>query len=60
MSDIYLYVYDLTKGMAKQFSALFLGKHLDGVWHTGIVAYGIEWYFGNDGIGSCPPVIYKI
>ena len=26
MSDIYLYVYDLSKGMAKQFSAMFLGK----------------------------------
>lgn len=55
MSDINLYVYDLTKGMARQFSALFLGKHIDGVWHTGIVAYGLEWYFGSDGISSCPP-----
>lgn len=25
MSDIHLYVYDLSKGMAKQFSAMFLG-----------------------------------
>ena len=35
MSNIDLYVYDLSKGMARQFSALFLGKHFDGVWHTG-------------------------
>jgi hypothetical protein len=28
MSDIYLYVYDLSKGMAKQFSAMFLGKFI--------------------------------
>ncbi len=55
MTDLYLYVYDLSKGMAKQFSALFLGKHFDGVWHTGIVAFGQEWFFGNDGIDSCHP-----
>lgn len=50
-----MYVYDLSKGMARQFSALFLGKHFDGVWHTGVVAFGQEWFFGNDGISSCPP-----
>ncbi|RNA05660.1 desumoylating isopeptidase 1-like, partial [Brachionus plicatilis] len=55
MSELYLYVYDLSKGMAKQFSAMFLGKHFDGVWHTGIVAYDKEWYFGNDGISCCLP-----
>lgn len=55
MSDLHLYVYDLSKGMAKQFSAMFLGKHFDGVWHTGIVAFGQEWFFGNDGIDSCVP-----
>lgn len=37
-------------------SFVLLGKHFDGVWHTGIVAFGKEWYFGNDGIDSCPPV----
>lgn len=55
MSDLHLYVYDLSHGMAKQFSAMFLGKHFDGVWHTGIVAFGQEWFFGNDGVDSCPP-----
>jgi hypothetical protein len=25
------------------------------VWHTGVVAFGSEWYFGNDGISCCPP-----
>lgn len=27
MSELYLYVYDLSKGMAKQFSAMFLGSY---------------------------------
>jgi len=55
MSDLHLYVYDLSKGMAKQFSAMFLGKHFDGVWHTGVVAFGEEWFFGNDGVDRCLP-----
>ena len=33
-----------------------IGKQLDGIWHTGIVAYGQEWFFGGMGIESCPPV----
>ena len=32
------------------------GKQLDGIWHTGIVAYGQEWFFGGMGIESCRPV----
>jgi len=55
MSDLYLYIYDISKGMAKQFSPMFLGKTIDGIWHTGIVAFGDEWYFGNDGINYCQP-----
>lgn len=55
MSDLYLYIYDISKGMARQFSPMFLGKTIDGIWHTGIVAFGDEWYFGNDGINYCPP-----
>lgn len=38
---------------------MILGKHFDGIWHTGVVAFGREWYFGNDGIDSCQPV-FKI
>lgn len=55
MSDLHLYVYDLSRGMAKQFSAMFLGKHFDGVWHTGVTAFGQEWFFGSDGVDCCQP-----
>ena len=30
------------------------GKRLDGLWHTAVVAYGTEYYFGG-GIQSAPP-----
>lgn len=34
------------------------GRQLDGVWHTGIVVYGQEFFFGGDGISSCNPVSF--
>jgi len=34
----------------------FIGKQIDGVWHTGIVAFGQEFFFGGMGIESCAPV----
>jgi hypothetical protein len=39
---------------------LIKGKHFDGVWHTGVVAFGQEWYFGNEGISSCHPVNFNL
>lgn len=41
-----LYVYDLSHGMAKAFSPQFLGMTIEGVWHTSVVAYGVETYYG--------------
>ncbi|CAM6039393.1 unnamed protein product [Sphagnum compactum] len=48
-----LYVYDLSQGMARQLSLQFLGKAIDGVWHTGVGVYGNEYFFGG-GIQSVP------
>ncbi|MQL71674.1 hypothetical protein Taro_003995, partial [Colocasia esculenta] len=42
-----LHVYDLSQGLARQLSSSFLGKVIDGIWHTGIVVYGNEYYFGG-------------
>lgn len=52
-SEILLYIYDMSKGMAKAFSAMFLGKELPGIWHTSVVAYDREYFFGSFGIESC-------
>jgi len=46
-SPVTLYVYDISRGMARQFSAQFLGKHFDGIWHTAIVVFGREYFFGG-------------
>lgn len=46
-NKVKLNMYDLSQGMAKQFSPIFLGKQIDAIWHTGIVVYGKEYYFGG-------------
>lgn len=50
-----LYIYDLSRGMARQLSPVMLGKQLDGIWHTAIVVHGKEYFFVGEGINSCPP-----
>nr|XP_050024094.2 uncharacterized protein LOC126518293 [Dermacentor andersoni] len=52
--EVHLYVYDLSKGLAKKLSPALLGKQLPGVWHTSIVVRGTEYFFGSTGIDSCP------
>ncbi|KAK9140860.1 hypothetical protein Scep_010541 [Stephania cephalantha] len=48
-----LNVYDLSQGLARQLSSTFLGKAIEGIWHTGVVVYGNEYYFGG-GIQHAP------
>ncbi|CAN6299115.1 unnamed protein product [Urochloa humidicola] len=48
--DVYpvkLHIYDLSQGMARQLSTTILGKAIEGIWHTGVVVYGREYYFGG-------------
>ncbi|XP_004297415.1 PREDICTED: desumoylating isopeptidase 1-like [Fragaria vesca subsp. vesca] len=48
-----LNVYDLSQGLAKQMSMAFIGKAIEGIWHTGVSVYGNEYYFGG-GIQQAP------
>ncbi|XP_034056924.1 desumoylating isopeptidase 1-like [Gymnodraco acuticeps] len=50
-----LYIYDMSRGMARQLSPLMLGRQLDGIWHTAIVIHGKEFFFVGQGINNCPP-----
>jgi hypothetical protein len=47
MTTVSLHVYDLSQGLAAQFSQMFIGRRIEGVWHTGVVAFGYEYYFGG-------------
>lgn len=50
-----LYIYDLSKGIAKTLSHLLIGKTLEGIWHTSIVVYNREYFFNSSGVESCIP-----
>lgn len=52
--DVELYVYDLSKGLARQLSRQFLGIQIDAVYHTSIVFGGIEYFYGA-GVQTCYP-----
>ncbi|XP_055531305.1 uncharacterized protein LOC129722091 [Wyeomyia smithii] len=54
-SDVVLYIYDLTQGMAAMMSQMMLGRHIEGIWHTAVVVFGREYFFGSHGITSCEP-----
>lgn len=54
MSKVIVSLYDLSQGMARQMSPALLGKTIDGIWHTGMLFQGREWYFGG-GICSDAP-----
>ncbi|XP_053607189.1 uncharacterized protein LOC128673408 isoform X2 [Plodia interpunctella] len=50
-----LYIYDLTHGLASLLSPAILGRQIEGVWHTSVVVYNREFFYGGHGISSCAP-----
>ena len=32
------------------------GRQIDGIWHTAVVVFGREYFYGSGGITSCSPV----
>jgi len=47
-----LAVYDISMGMASQMSMAILGQQIEAIYHTGIIVYGKEFFFGG-GIQQC-------
>eukprot|EP00927_Polykrikos_kofoidii_P035360 TRINITY_DN29938_c0_g1_i1.p1 TRINITY_DN29938_c0_g1~~TRINITY_DN29938_c0_g1_i1.p1 ORF type:complete len:484 (+),score=89.31 TRINITY_DN29938_c0_g1_i1:320-1771(+) len=43
-----LHLYDLSRGAAAALAPYLIQEELQGVWHTGIVVFGKEYYFGGD------------
>ena len=54
---VYLAVYDLSRGMASAMSQGILGQRIDGIWHTGVVVFSCEYYFGG-GIQVAPTGVF--
>lgn len=53
-SPVKLYIYDLSQGMARQMSMSLTGRQIDGIWHTSVVVYGHEFYYGQGIFASAP------
>ncbi|KZT23414.1 DUF862-domain-containing protein [Neolentinus lepideus HHB14362 ss-1] len=54
MANVQLYVYDLSNGLAKQLSRQLTGRQIDGIWHTSVVVFGKEIFYGQ-GISITEP-----
>eukprot|EP00904_Undaria_pinnatifida_P002594 jgi/Undpi1/12335/HiC_scaffold_5.g02011.m1 len=54
---VQLALYDLSRGLAKTMSMAILGKQIDGIWHTGLIVYGKEYFFGG-GLQSMPHDVF--
>jgi len=52
---VQVYIYDLTQGMARTMGPALIGRPLDGVWHTAVVVFGKEYFYGGSGIEFCNP-----
>ncbi|KAL4707497.1 hypothetical protein ACJJTC_000249 [Scirpophaga incertulas] len=50
-----LYIYDLTHGLAPILSPAIIGQQIDGVWHTSIVVFEREFFYGGGGVITCAP-----
>ncbi|KAI8587984.1 thioredoxin family protein [Geranomyces variabilis] len=53
-SSVQLYVYDLSQGMARIMSRQLTGRHFEAIYHTAVVVYGTEYYFGQGIMESRP------
>ena len=49
-------LYDLSRGLVRQATPTQLGREVEGVWHAGVVAYGREYSFTQQGVVSVVPV----
>ena len=47
MYEVKVNIYDLSNGWAQKMSPMLIGKQIGGIWHTGIVVYGKEYFYGG-------------
>jgi desumoylating isopeptidase 1 len=50
-----VWIYDLSRGMARSMSMQLLGQHIEGIWHSSIVVYGEEYFYGGGISRATPP-----
>jgi desumoylating isopeptidase 1 len=45
--QVTLIVYDATNGVAKRNSQELMGQQIDAIYHTALLVYGWEYYYGG-------------
>lgn len=45
--SVKLKLYDLSRGMVKTWSPIVLGKTIEGIWHTAVIVYDMEYFYGG-------------
>ncbi|KAF9214006.1 hypothetical protein BGZ59_004474 [Podila verticillata] len=51
---VQVYLYDLSQGMARTMSLGLTGRQIDGIWHTSVIIFGREWWFGQGVMNAIP------
>ncbi|KAI8360613.1 PPPDE putative peptidase domain-containing protein [Mortierella sp. GBAus27b] len=49
-----LYVYDLSQGMARNMSLNLTGRQIDAIYHTSVVVFGREFFYGQGIMNAVP------
>lgn len=53
--SVKVYIYDISNGMARTMGPALIGRPIEAIWHTAIVVFNKEYFFGGDGISTCHP-----
>jgi len=59
-TSVTLLLYDISNGMARQFSPMMVGKVIEAIYHSSIVVFGTEYYFGGGICTGVPKVNHLI
>ena len=52
---VFVYVYDITKGLSNVLSPILFGCRIRSIYHTSVVVLGTEYFYSSRGIIACLP-----
>ncbi|KAL7067838.1 UBA/TS-N domain-containing protein [Cryptosporidium serpentis] len=57
---VQLHIYDISNGMAAQLSPVLLGRSIEGIYHTGVLVYNFEYFYGGGIVCVKPEEISRL
>ena len=52
---VFVYVYDITKGLSNVLSPILFGSKITSIYHTSVVVFDTEYFYSSRGIIACRP-----